>query len=170
MCRLSGNLGASASWNPQDLSRPVQDCFIAFLCYRQQILRILRNCKKIHLISMNTCWLISEIGCKLSDFDPVSLDSCFGVVGRNDTVSCKDHVVSVVDEWISMEYWLDDTYRGKLEYRWSATLSTINPTWTGLGSNPGFRSERSTTNRLSHSTVCHCWKFNSSRPYVHVHR
>jgi len=24
MCRLSGNLGDSDSWNPQDLSRPVQ--------------------------------------------------------------------------------------------------------------------------------------------------
>jgi hypothetical protein len=27
LCRLSWNLGASNSWNPQDLSRPVMDCF-----------------------------------------------------------------------------------------------------------------------------------------------
>jgi hypothetical protein len=35
----------------------------------------------------------------------------------------------------------------------SATLSTINPTWTDLGSNPGLRSERPATNRLSHGTA-----------------
>ena len=32
----------------------------------------------------------------------------------------------------------------------SATLSTTNPTWTGLGVNPGLRGERPTTNRLGH--------------------
>jgi hypothetical protein len=32
----------------------------------------------------------------------------------------------------------------------SATLSTTNPTWTDPGSNPGLRSKRSATNRLSH--------------------
>jgi hypothetical protein len=35
----------------------------------------------------------------------------------------------------------------------SATLSTTNPTWTDPGSNPGFRSERPATNRLSHGTA-----------------
>jgi hypothetical protein len=35
----------------------------------------------------------------------------------------------------------------------SATLSTTNPTWTDPGSNPGIRSERPTTDRLSHGTV-----------------
>jgi hypothetical protein len=35
----------------------------------------------------------------------------------------------------------------------SATLSTTNPTWTGLWSNPGLRGERSATNRLSHGTA-----------------
>jgi hypothetical protein len=34
-----------------------------------------------------------------------------------------------------------------------ATLSTINPTWTDPGSNPGFRGERPATNRLSHGTA-----------------
>jgi hypothetical protein len=29
----------------------------------------------------------------------------------------------------------------------SATLSTTNPTWTGPGSNPGLRGERTATNR-----------------------
>jgi hypothetical protein len=32
----------------------------------------------------------------------------------------------------------------------SATLSTINPTWTKPGSNPGLRGERPATNRLKH--------------------
>jgi len=27
MCQMSWNLGDSTSWNPQGLSRPVQDCF-----------------------------------------------------------------------------------------------------------------------------------------------
>jgi hypothetical protein len=35
----------------------------------------------------------------------------------------------------------------------SATLSTTNPTWTDLGSNPGLRGERPATNRLSHGTA-----------------
>jgi hypothetical protein len=35
----------------------------------------------------------------------------------------------------------------------SATLSTINPTWTDPGSSPGIRGERPATNRLSHGTA-----------------
>ena len=38
----------------------------------------------------------------------------------------------------------------------SATLSTINPTRTDPGSNPGLRGGRPATNRLSHGTAkCH---------------
>jgi hypothetical protein len=37
----------------------------------------------------------------------------------------------------------------------NATLSTTNPTWTDPGSNPGLRSERPATNRLSHGTALH---------------
>jgi hypothetical protein len=36
----------------------------------------------------------------------------------------------------------------------SVILSTTNPTWTDPGANPGLRSERSATNRLSHGTAC----------------
>jgi hypothetical protein len=35
----------------------------------------------------------------------------------------------------------------------SATSSTINPTWTDPGSNPGLRGGRPAINRLSHGTV-----------------
>jgi hypothetical protein len=35
----------------------------------------------------------------------------------------------------------------------SATLSTKNPTLTGLGLNPSLRCERPATNRLSHGTA-----------------
>jgi hypothetical protein len=35
----------------------------------------------------------------------------------------------------------------------SAILSTTNPTWTDLGSNPGLRGERPATNHLSHGTA-----------------
>jgi hypothetical protein len=34
----------------------------------------------------------------------------------------------------------------------SATFSTINPIWTGLGSNPGFHIERLESNCLIHDT------------------
>jgi hypothetical protein len=51
----------------------------------------------------------------------------------------------------------DDVDRGKpknLEINLSsATLSTINSTWTGPGANPGLRNERPSTNRLSHGTA-----------------
>jgi hypothetical protein len=47
--------------------------------------------------------------------------------------------------------------RGNQSTRWntcpSATLSTTNLTWTGLGSNPSLRGERPATNRLSHRTT-----------------
>jgi hypothetical protein len=35
----------------------------------------------------------------------------------------------------------------------SATLSTTNPTWIDLGTNPGLRGERPATNDLSHGTA-----------------
>jgi hypothetical protein len=35
----------------------------------------------------------------------------------------------------------------------SATLSTTNPTWIDLGTNPGLHGERPATNRLSHGTA-----------------
>jgi hypothetical protein len=35
----------------------------------------------------------------------------------------------------------------------SATLSTTNPTWTNMGSNPGLQGERPATKRLSHGTA-----------------
>jgi hypothetical protein len=47
----------------------------------------------------------------------------------------------------------------------SATLSTINPTWTNLGSNPGLRGERPATNRLSHgkALINYCVNTDYSR-------
>jgi len=53
----------------------------------------------------------------------------------------------------------------------SATLSTINLTWTDLGSNPGLRGERPATNRLSLTTAYskmqinlnYIWSFSSYR-------
>jgi hypothetical protein len=35
----------------------------------------------------------------------------------------------------------------------SATLSNINSTWTGLGSNPGLHNDMPATNKLSHGTA-----------------
>jgi hypothetical protein len=46
----------------------------------------------------------------------------------------------------------------------SATLSTTNPAWTDLGSNPGLRGGRPAANRLSHGTaynsVCNILSYN----------
>jgi hypothetical protein len=48
----------------------------------------------------------------------------------------------------------------------SATLSTIYPTWTDSRSNPGLRSGRPATNRLSHGTVLlHC-HYQTKMPFL----
>jgi hypothetical protein len=44
MCRLSKNLGASASWNPQGLSRPVMG--LLYLHLQNKILRFKLNLNK----------------------------------------------------------------------------------------------------------------------------
>jgi hypothetical protein len=71
---------------------------------------------------------------------------------------------------MNMEQWWNDIFAGETEVLGenlpSATLSTTNPTWIELGANPGLRSERPATNRLSHGTATK----NSSVEYlVSVH-
>jgi hypothetical protein len=39
MCRLSKNLGASTSWNPKGLSRPVMGLIYLYLCTEYPIIR-----------------------------------------------------------------------------------------------------------------------------------
>jgi len=62
-----------------------------------------------------------------------------------------------------------------------ATLSIINPTWTGLGSQPGFRSHSPATSSLSHGAtlftavntilvvkcVCQCFGDNANLESPH---
>jgi hypothetical protein len=50
----------------------------------------------------------------------------------------------------SGEPWWNYTDRIKPQNLPRATLSTINPTWADLGTNPGLRRERTPINRLSH--------------------
>jgi hypothetical protein len=56
-----------------------------------------------------------------------------------------------------MEHQWNEIQRGKRTTRRktcpNATLSTTNPTWTDPGSNPGLRSGRPATDRLSHGTA-----------------
>jgi hypothetical protein len=69
----------------------------------------------------------------------------------------KDYTACVVDEWMSMEQWWNDTDRGKLKY------SQTNPfrchivhhrcPHNGPGSNKVLRADRSATNRLNHGTT-----------------
>jgi hypothetical protein len=63
------------------------------------------------------------------------------------TVPVKD------DRWV-WSIWWNENWQGKPKYlektRPSATLSTTNPTWPDLGSNPGSRSGKPVTNRMSY--------------------
>lgn len=58
---------------------------------------------------------------------------------------------------MSMDYWWNDTDRGKPKYSEIncaiTTLPTINLERTGPGSNQHLRGERSVTNRISHGTA-----------------
>jgi hypothetical protein len=62
-----------------------------------------------------------------------------------------------------MEHQWNEIDRGKPTTRRktcpSAILSTTNPTWTDPGSNPGLRSGRQVTNRLSHGTALSKFSF-----------
>jgi len=55
---------------------------------------------------------------------------------------------------MSMQHWLNDTDSGKWKYSEAtcpiASLSSINPTWTGSGMNPGLRDDWPATSYLSH--------------------
>jgi hypothetical protein len=61
-------------------------------------------------------------------------------------------------EWWMWSIWWNDNWQGKPKYSegtcLSATLSTTNPTWPDLGSNPSRRGGKPATNRLSYGTAC----------------
>jgi hypothetical protein len=68
-------------------------------------------------------------------------------------------IVPALDDrwwWMWSSRW-NENWHGKQKYsektRLSATLSTTNPTWPGLGSNSGCRSGEPATNRLSYYTA-----------------
>jgi hypothetical protein len=77
--------------------------------------------------------------------------------GKTEVLLEKHYTVCVVDEWMSVEQWWNDTDRGN----WStgrktchnATFSTTNLTRTGLGSNTGLIGDRLATKRLNQCTV-----------------
>jgi hypothetical protein len=60
------------------------------------------------------------------------------------------------DRWVCSSRW-NENWKGKPKdsekTRPSATLSTTNPTWPDLGSNPGRRGGKPATNRLSYGTA-----------------
>jgi hypothetical protein len=59
--------------------------------------------------------------------------------------------------WWLWSSWWNEGWQGKPKYSEktcpSATLSTTNPTWPGLGSNPGRRGGNPASNRLSYGTA-----------------
>ena len=75
----------------------------------------------------------------------------------NNAINFWDCIVSVMDEWYTAQRWFNATDRGRLSNRSrscsSATFSIINLEWTGLGSNLGFRNERTAINSLTHGTT-----------------
>jgi hypothetical protein len=80
------------------------------------------------------------------------------------------HIVPAPDDrwWLWSSQW-NANWQGKPKYSEktcsSATLSITNPTWPGLGSNPGRRSWKPATNRLSYGTallVLQYWKIGLS--------
>jgi hypothetical protein len=79
------------------------------------------------------------------------------LTGETEVLGEKHYTALVVDVWMSMEHWWNDTYKGNrsagIKTCPSAILSVTNLTWTGQGSNPGLRGERLATNRLSHVTA-----------------
>jgi hypothetical protein len=60
MCQLSWNLGASTSWNLQDLSRPVQGLIYLYLSYVTTLKKksVLINNVKEHQFSVASHWLL----------------------------------------------------------------------------------------------------------------
>jgi len=78
MCRLSWNLGASASWNPQGLSSPVMGLLYLFVCVtsRCQWSDIENYFKEVlprHLFSILQCKTIYVIGFCFIRFSLLSL-------------------------------------------------------------------------------------------------
>jgi hypothetical protein len=61
------------------------------------------------------------------------------------------------DEWWLWSSWWNEDWHGKPKYSEktfpSATLSTTNPTWPDMRSNPGRRGGKPATNRLSYGTA-----------------
>jgi hypothetical protein len=61
------------------------------------------------------------------------------------------------DSWWLWSSWWNEDWQGKPTYSQktcpSVTLSTTNPTWPDLGSNPGRRGGKPATKRLSHGTA-----------------
>jgi hypothetical protein len=64
------------------------------------------------------------------------------------------------DRWWLWSSWWDEDWQGKPKYSEktcpSASLSTTNPTWPDLGSNPGRRGGKPETNRLSYGAAYMC--------------
>jgi hypothetical protein len=79
----------------------------------------------------------------------------------NGAVSPQDYTASLPDEWMWMEKWQNEYYKGKAKQLRknfpSATLSTTNPTWTGLRMNPDVQCKWKVTNHLIHGADMRKW-------------
>ena len=62
-----------------------------------------------------------------------------------------------MNKLLNTEHWWSDTDKKKYNTLrktcTNATLTTINPTWSGLGLNPDLHSDRPATNSLTHGTA-----------------
>jgi hypothetical protein len=100
-----------------------------------------------------TAGTVSGICCDLSSFSGWGETESTWYVGH-----CWPIVPAPDDRWWLWNSWWNEDWQGKPKYSQktcpSATLSTTNPTWPDLGSNPVRRGGKPATNRLSFGTAC----------------
>jgi hypothetical protein len=83
------------------------------------------------------------------------------LTGKTKVLGEKHYTALVINVWMSMEHWWNDTEVLGEKYA-SATLSTTNPTWPGLGLNAGLLGERPSL------TAC-ITAYTHTHTYIHIH-
>jgi hypothetical protein len=83
------------------------------------------------------------------------------LTGETEVLGEKHYIASVVDVWMSMEHWWNDTDRGNWstgrQFSPCATSCCRNLTWSGPGWNSGLHSERPSTKPLYRDLAAVSW-------------
>jgi hypothetical protein len=136
-------------------------------CLKNEFLLVLQPLPTLALIHSykteldpNNCHRTKRSYIKLLEFNVVFFFS-FSGWGETESTWYVGHCWPIVpasnDRWWLWSSWRNEDWQGKPKYSEktcpSATLSTTNPTWPDLGSNPGRRGGKAATNRLSYGTA-----------------